>query len=209
MKCIICGAQTIELLDKQFNQIYRECLHCKCVFTNETDYLNEELELDQYSRHNNSIESPGYVEMFDRFLDFVIPESFSGNCLDFGSGPEPVLQTVVGRRGLVCDIYDPYYADEKPEKKYDLITSTEVFEHFYDPLKELTFLSSLLNENGYLAVMTLFINDDIDFQDWWYRRDPTHVTFYNLETFSYLAKRFGFEIVKHNKKNIILLKKSV
>ncbi len=207
MKCIICGKETSELLDKQFNQVYRECPNCKVVFTNPSDYLESELELDQYSRHNNSIESPGYVEMFERFLDFTVPEDFEGKFLDFGSGPEPVLQTVLNRKGFSCDIYDPYYADHTPQRKYDFITSTEVFEHFYDPNKEMEMITRLLNPGGYLAIMTLFINEEIDFQNWWYRRDPTHVTFYHLETFNYLAKKYDLEVIKTNKKNYILFRK--
>jgi hypothetical protein len=55
--------------------------------------------------------------------------------------------------------------------------------------------------------MTLFIKEEIDFQDWWYRRDPTHVTFYHQDTFEHIAECFGLEVVKSNDKNIILLKK--
>jgi hypothetical protein len=207
MKCIICNTETVDLHDKQFDQTYLRCPNCQCVFTNPSDYLNQELELDQYSRHNNSFDSPGYVDMFLRYLDFVIPKDFNGRFLDFGSGPEPVLQQVLQNKGFECDIYDPYYADSLPDKKYDFVTSTEVFEHFYDPLKEIETITKMLNKGGYLAVMTLFIKEEIDFQDWWYRRDPTHVTFYHQDTFEHIAECFGLEVVKSNDKNIILLKK--
>jgi len=208
MKCILCGSNTNELLDKQFNQTYYSCHNCQLTFTDKSDLLSDEGELVQYSRHENSIDNHGYVQMFEDYLDYVLPTDFKGKGLDYGSGPEPVLSILLGRRGIDCDIYDPYYAKEEPfNMKYDLITSTEVFEHFYDPKLEIERIVEMLNPDGYLAVMTLFLNEEIDFQKWWYRRDPTHVTFYKVKTFEYLADKYNMKIQKINNKNIILLKK--
>ena len=74
----------------------------------------------------------------------------------------------------------------------DYIVCSETAEHFYDPHKEFTLLSSLLKTGGTLAVMTFRPNEKTDWSKWWYRTDPTHVNFYKDATFTYMAQNYGF-----------------
>jgi hypothetical protein len=41
--------------------------------------------------------------------------------------------------------------------------------------------------------MTCFQTEDDRFENWQYRRDETHVTFYKEETFRHLADLFGWQ----------------
>lgn len=157
------------------------------------------LEKKEYLRHNNSLACRGYVKMFDDFIDACVlpfhpaPET----SLDFGSGPEPVLATLLERRGLAVDIYDVYFAPDKvyEHNRYDLITATEVFEHLASPLETLRLLARHVKPNGIVVVMTLFHpRDDQAFLDWWYRRDPTHITFFTPRTFQVMAELAGLEV---------------
>ena len=72
-------------------------------------------------------------------------------------------------------------------KKYDFITCTETAEHFYDPFKEFNILNDLLIAGGWLGLMTCFMTDDSLFENWQYRKDPTHVVFYTRETLEVIA----------------------
>jgi hypothetical protein len=146
----------------------------------------------------------------DLIKDFIIPLKIDGKVLEFGSGPGPVLMELLKRNGLDVKHYDPFYYPSKAYQnhQYQLITSTEVFEHFHNPLKEISHLIGLLISGGYLVVMTNFHNNDIEqFKTWWYQRDKTHVVFYHLDTFKYLAEKYGLLIIKTNHKNIIVLQK--
>jgi 2-polyprenyl-3-methyl-5-hydroxy-6-metoxy-1,4-benzoquinol methylase len=120
--------------------------------------------------------------MFEDFIEVAIVPYLKKiqTVLDFGSGPTPVFAELLKRRGLEVDIYDLYYAPKKvyEGKSYDLITSTEVFEHLSQPLEILQLLTEHLKERGYIALMTKFPpKEDEAFLNWWYRRDPTHISF--------------------------------
>ena len=106
------------------------------------------------------------------------------------------------------EIYDPYFFpdDSCLNKQYDFITCTEVAEHFYSPQKEFQKLNSLLGVGGWLGIMTNFYDDSIDFQDWYYRKDPTHVVFYAQETFEFIGSMMSWRI-EIPTKNVVLFKK--
>jgi 2-polyprenyl-3-methyl-5-hydroxy-6-metoxy-1,4-benzoquinol methylase len=168
-------------------------------------------EANEYLRHNNNMESVGYVKMFEDVIEeYIIPLNISKKVLDFGSGPGPVLYQLLMRKGYDTYHFDPFYHNDLSyqNNQYQLITSTEVVEHFYDPLKEFTHLSELLDEDGYLLIMTHIRNISLDeFLNWWYRRDPTHVVFYSIKSLEIIAESVGLKLVQHNNKNIILFQK--
>ena len=133
------------------------------------------------------------------------------NALDFGCGPEPVLKVLLNRLGLEVDIFDLYFFPQEVfiNKKYDLITCTEVFEHLKNPLDTLVLLESLLNENGILAVKTLFHTTCNDFRNWWYRRDSTHICFYSQHTFKWIEDHFNFIIELIDNNSICVFRKKI
>jgi len=218
MKCKLCASENTESIrDLQFDVDYFHCLQCDLIFINPKKVVSVDEEKRQYDLHENTIECEGYVRMFRDFIAIIRREcswifSVSGNiktALDFGSGPGPVLAELLKQESFQVDIYDPIYAPELSGKQYDLITSTEVFEHFKNPIDEIKLLKKHLKKGSILAIMTLFHpQSEADFLNWWYRRDPTHISFYSPETFEFIAERFGFKIVFCDKKRIIILKKS-
>lgn len=134
----------------------------------------------------------------------VLPFAREGKrALDFGSGPVPVLAILLEREyDYQVDIYDLFFSPKKvyEGKKYDLITSTEVLEHLSDPLGAFKLLASLLAPDGIFALMTLLHqNEDDHFLSWHYIREQSHITFYSLETLSYLAAQAGLEMLYSDK----------
>jgi SAM-dependent methyltransferase len=90
--------------------------------------------------------------------------------------------------------YDPFF-HKYPEllnEKYDYIASCEVVEHFHYPDKEFELLKKLLLPNGMLFCMTDIYNPTIDFANWYYKNDPTHVFIYQKETFEWIKTTFNF-----------------
>ncbi len=211
IKCVICGNKTKTIYDPQIIVDYDVCEHCGFIYKQQKHHLPHREEEKRYLRHDNSFENKAYVNMFrDMIEEFVEYLYIKGKVLDFGSGPTPVLKKLLEDMKYDVYDYDFFYNpnQEYKENKYQLIISNEVVEHFSDPMKELRHLVDLLEDGGYLLISTYFrkMNDE-QFLVWWYRRDITHVSFYNMKTFEYLAKELGLEIVKHNNKNTILLKK--
>ncbi len=185
------------------------------IFVPSDYFLSCEEETGRYLEHENNIENEGYVAMFENAIDCV-KNSCSNvrSVLDYGCGYEPVLKTLLEKHGYETDIYDENFFPELDlQKNYDLIISTEAFEHFKYPGKELDQLTSLLSPTGYLAVMTQFYSFKNKttskelFKGWYYKRDPTHIVFYSDQTFDWVAKHYGLKIIFNNNKNFVILQK--
>ncbi len=207
MECKICGALIIVEVDKKGRNTYGFCK--KCMFTEKINKINSEIEKNEYERHNNNSDNIGYVNYINNFLDeAVTPFVKSGLHLDYGCGPGPVLHELMINKGFRSKTYDYYYHHDKnyAEYKYDVITSTEVFEHFYDPLRNIEKILTLLKRGGIISIMTSFVKPADEFYDWWYIRDITHVSFYHLKTFEFIANKYDLEIIYTNNKNIIVLR---
>jgi 2-polyprenyl-3-methyl-5-hydroxy-6-metoxy-1,4-benzoquinol methylase len=213
--CIVCGAKTNTLTDSELTNpepvIYHVCTTCDLITKAPFTHPTHEDEKTLYTHHNNSMENVGYVNMFNRFIATAVdPFITKGDGLDFGSGPGPVLYELLKQKGFNMYHFDPFFNNDTTvlQHTYDLITSTEVFEHLSDPLNTFKQLASMLNDNGILAIMTSFHpKDDTQFLSWWYRRDATHIAFYTENTFHTLLKRTKLKQIYTNHKNIIVFKK--
>lgn len=209
--CKICQGNTIKLIDKQLRITYSVCQECGFIHKDEEYHVDKKEELNQYSLHNNSFESVGYVNIFVNLIkDYILPLKIKGKALEYGSGPGPVLKELLQREGYAVYDYDPFFNNNKEylNYKYELITSTEVVEHFFNPLVEFARLSSLLKHAGYLVITTKLRTMEIDsFLDWWYRRDTTHVSFYTMKSLSIIAKLYNLKIVKTNDIDTIVFQK--
>ena len=198
--CRVCGAVTSEFQHPQSKLQFYYCETCEFVFKSERAIVSAEEEKAEYDLHNNSYEDEGYVNMFREFLEeSVLPLAPSGKAaLDFGSGPEPVLAKVLAEYGYNADIYDLFYSPAKiyQNRKYDLITCTEVVEHLKEPLAYFGLFAALLNEGGIVAIMTRFHPRDQDkFLKWYYHREHTHISFFAPKTMEYMAQRVNLKLI--------------
>ncbi len=204
--CKICRGDTT-LIKKQsrkpeLRRLYWRCLNCDFIFMDDRFILTPEQEISIYENHENSIDDPEYVAYFSRFIEHAIlnhKRTENPVCLDFGSGPEPVLAQILRQQfGWQADIYDKFYAADTTYigKTYDLITSTEVAEHLDDPMHYFRLFKKLLNPGGILAVMTLLHpSDDEAFKRWFYIRDMSHISFYSRRTMQQIAADLDLDIV--------------
>lgn len=209
MNCRLCFGSDLKQIKTE--NIYYYCNRCGLIFLDDKEVLSVKEEIKRYQMHENTHENKGYVSMFESFIENTITpyQKEIKTVLDFGCGPGPVLADLLLKEGYTVDIYDPYFYPEESfkNKTYDLITSTEVFEHLLDPNKELRLLVDHLNEGGYLAIMTSFHPGKEKFVDWFYIWDETHITFYNINTFKWIADKYSLNLVYYNNIKYCLFKK--
>ena len=112
--------------------------------------------------------------------------------LDYGCGPAPTLSALLEERGMPCDNYDPFFFPHLlPGRKYDFIFSTECFEHFFYPGREIPKLLALAKAGGHLIIMTDLWKNPEEFASWSYGRDFTNVSFYHAGTLNWISKHYG------------------
>ena len=210
MNCPVCLGSNTELSNKIEGKEYFRCHTCQVLFLTPKYHLSLEEEKDRYTQHNNEIYDLQYRNFLSALYEPLTQKLRSGmKGLDYGCGPGPALAEMFRENNYIIDIYDPYFFPDKTllERKYDFITCTETAEHFYEANKEFNRLDSLLKEGGWLGIMTNFYNDSINFEDWYYRKDPTHVVFYSKQSFEVIASIMSWS-VEIPANNVVLFSKS-
>lgn len=196
--CRFCGFFTIKDVIVR-DRIYARCERCGGITLNRTQLPDPEAERARYDLHHNSLSDSGYRAWLSSFLE----DTFRGiaahelrgassiqTVLDYGSGPEPALVTLLRERGFDARGWDPYFASREaplPESA-DLVTCLEVAEHFYEPAHSFADLARIVRPSGWLAVGTHII-PEAPFETWWYREDSTHVAFWTETAFELLASQ--------------------
>jgi len=211
MNCHICDKTTESFVHEKTNIKYYHCKACEYIFKSPECYQDFDAQKERYNLHENDEEDAGYRAYFQRFLDFTLPlVEKPKTALDFGCGRTSLLANLLELKGISCDYYDPIYHPNtlNHSKKYELIVSTEVFEHLHQPKEVFESLLERLKEGGYLALQTQFHPNDVeDFKKWYYHQDPTHIVFFHAKTFKVLCEMYGCEFVGDNSKNMVVLKK--
>jgi hypothetical protein len=208
--CPLCSSPEPQLFHEDQLRRYLFCPECDLVFAHPDSYLSREEEFKRYELHENNPEDGGYRSFLEKLYKPMIqhiPGKSAG--LDFGSGPGPLLKMMFEEQGHKMAIYDAYYARDESvfQLQYDFITSTEVVEHLHHPLEELDRLWSCLKPSGTLGIMTGIRLPESDFSSWHYILDETHVIFFSLKTFAWLAERWGAKL-EFVGKTVVLFQKS-
>ena len=210
MSCIVCTSDSVEIFKIIEDKKYWKCNFCLAKFLDESHYLDPIIEKNRYLQHNNRIDDNDYRAFLSR-LSKPLKEKISNGDkgLDFGCGHAPALADMFALDGFDIDLYDPFFFPNKNifSKKYNFITCTETAEHFFDPFKEFNTLDDLLLTDGWLGIMTCFLTKEELFENWHYRRDPTHVVFYAEKTFEVIALRRKWSCEIKTKDIVLFCKK--
>ena len=209
MICPICSGTNVFSFQLIGYIEYFRCKTCLGLFKDPKSRLSPEEEKERYSLHNNDVDDPEYRKFLSKLYDPLIKKlKKESRGLDYGCGPGPALASMLREAGFSVDIYDPYFFPDESyrDKEYDFITCTEAAEHFYEPQKEFNKLDQVLADKGILGVMTNFYEDTINFEDWYYRKDPTHVVFYTVKTLQCIAEERSWK-ADIQSKNVVFFKK--
>ena len=215
--CPLCHSKKLSLfsqfIEKSFGQLnerfYYCCSQCQLIFLRPDLRLSADQEEERYKTHQNSADNSGYTQFLSQILtplQSVISKSDRG--LDFGCGPEPVLVQMMQDSDFQMDYFDPLFFPhtEELKQKYDFLTCTEVLEHVFDLKTFLYKMQSLLRENGVFACMTSLYESSIDFKSWPYRKDDTHVCFFQQETMVFIQKMLNWNLIYQSANKVFIFK---
>ncbi len=208
--CSVCGSNEIRPFMLVGDKYYWTCNICKARILSCKHWLSKKEEFKYYQTHENISSDPAYqrfaAQLALPILDKLILNS-SG--LDFGCGPDSALSAILRQHGHNMTVYDPFFFPDKNslKKTYDFIVCSEAAEHFHQPAKEFKKFNRLLNENGWIGIMTNFQTENARFKNWHYRRDPTHVVFYRKETFEVIGKQFRWTAYFPSR-NVVIFQKT-
>lgn len=196
-RCRLCGHADAAPFASVEGRHYLRCQRCYLTFLSQAQLPDRDEEKRQYDLHQNDPDDAGYRRFLNQLMAPLVTRLKAGaEGLDFGCGPGPALARMLEQADFPMRVWDPIYAedDDALTRRYDFVTCTEVFEHLHRPEREWARLRALVVPGGWLAVMTRFLTDDERFSQWHYRRDPTHVCFWQPRTFDWLARRDGWRV---------------
>jgi hypothetical protein len=126
--------------------------------------------------------------------------------LDYGCGPYSQLSQILEEEVSSATVFDPLFfpKEENVKRQYDVVTCTEVAEHFQHAREDWDQLLGTVKPAGILGIMTQFYHDQINYKDWWYKNDPTHVIFYREETLIYLATKYQLKVLYNDHRSVII-----
>ena len=209
MRCTVCRSFNVQKFGTFDNKLYWQCHLCEAKFLDHRHFLTPAQEKTHYLHHDNKITDLAYRNFLSQ-LKTPLTQMLSKNDvgLDYGCGNGPALADMFYREGFEVALYDPYFFPNKDifEKKFDFITCTETVEHFYRPYQEFTKIDNLLKAGGKLGFLTCFSTNEHAFKNWHYRRDPTHVVFYNEQTFKVISSQRGWDCSVPSK-DVVLISK--
>lgn len=199
MNCPLCG-ETVSVFfpnPRPAACALWHCGPCDFVFKDPSARLGPAEEKSRYDSHRNGDE--GHLNFLRPVVELLAksrPAPARG--LDWGSGPVPALVGLLRKAGYEAEGYDPFFGPfSVPAGLFDFITCTEAIEHFFEPAAELRAMAARLRGGGTLAIQTeIHRGSSLPefFENWYYARDPTHVSFFGERTFTDVFPRFGLHL---------------
>ncbi len=205
MNCTLCDT----ILDKVIDEHYFICHTCGAYVKHKKHYIASIKEKERYELHNNDVHDTRYQIFTSPITNAILKNQIKEQIgLDFGCGTGPVISKQLTEKGYLVVLYDPYFYPnpEYLNNHYDYIFSCEVFEHFHNPKREIEKLVWLLKPKGRLYIMTHLHQPDIDFRNWYYRKDPTHVFIYSRQTIEYIAAKYSLVVEEITERMIVVRK---
>lgn len=194
--CPLCYSSGPTLYFQDKNRDYFQCRYCDLVYVDRNQLLTPDLEKRRYQQHQNTGEDAGYESYLSEICKKILPWlDFGDKGLDFGCGESKLLSQLLTQNAHSADSYDLYfYPDEEVwKRRYDFVVMSEVIEHLRGPRETLQDLKYILNNPGKIFIKTKFLPEDKSkFGDWFYKRDLTHIQFFNSKSINYIKQELGF-----------------
>lgn len=175
-----------------------ECPGCGVIFgTQRMLALSPEALEQEYVEHYSCYNEGNSTESEIRTFDYLNPKP-EGVYLNFGCGKWSKSIEYARENGYQLFGFEPYAKDEKSEyiindvellksMKFDGIISNDVLEHLRYPDKTLSFMSSLLKDNGLMIHTTHCYNYACEYTRF-------HLFFFTGNSLKIIAQKAGLEV---------------
>ena len=206
MNCVLCGSRSSKQIGTG-NRKFFLCSECKLVFVATGERVSISEEQCRYDLHQNTRENPGYVRFLCDIVSVVDGMNLhSPRILDFGSGKEAVLTSILNERGYDCTPYDPLYGYPLTEQGhlFDVIILCEVIEHLRDLPSEIQLLRRIIHQSGSVIIRTQLYDSPEAIARWWYAQDCTHINFFTFVSLKRVALLLGKTLFHTSYKDIFL-----
>lgn len=190
---------------------FYHCPHCEFVFANSLNFLPPEVKRTRYIKAQTNAKQAKLL-LFVQALSSQLSQLNTGQLtgLNFGrSLPDESYDLLASNNHHIFN-YDPFLSEDLGtlRQSYDFVCSYHVIEHFANPRKEWLTLSRLIKPEGWLAISTKILTNLSGFAKWHHKNNPTHVSFYQPQTFQFLADLYGFKLLFATDELILMQKTS-
>ncbi len=200
ISCKVCQGST-SLFYENGRRFFR-CAHCAFIFS--PLKVSREEEEQHYKSQWGLADAETWRSKAEVLLNVILQYNTPKSILDFGSGCGSLTQAfrVLGYPTTPLEpMIHGFLKDQEFKHPFDAIVGIEVIEHLPDPVSELRELEKVLAPGGVMVFSTLMTNAFINhplaqdhFSSWWYKDDPTHVSFFSNQTLDALARLRHYEI---------------
>ena len=208
--CRICHASS-PLFFRDKRSFYK-CPECSLIFT--FDLPGKEAEETHYKNQWATTDTNFWKKQVDVLLQLIDNYRTPKRILDFGSGSGEMTNEFL-KRGYDVTPLEPmthgYLKDQNYSAKFDVVIAVEVIEHLPKPWEELHEIENVLAPGGIVIFSSLLTNSFIDrpdkreqFENWWYKDDPTHVSFFCNRVLQKMADMKNYDIDIFDDKAFVL-----
>jgi hypothetical protein len=204
VNCKICDSETEHLFNKivldKYDVSYFRCKYCGFMQTEKPYWLHEAYESPFSIVDTGLICRPLF---FSKVTENIILKYYqsSARFLDYGGG-NGVFVRLMRDKGYDFYRLDKYAANiyaagfdlldvNEADRKFELLTSVEVVEHFEDPVCGFSEMFSFTND---LLCTTLLqeTSDQADMINWYYLAEFSgqHISFYTKKSMTIMAEKF-------------------
>ena len=208
--CRICN--TSSPVFYQDTRPFYKCPDCFLIFTNQ---LPEKSFEEAHYKSQWKETDPGFwKEQAEAVASYIKNYGDPKRVLDFGAGSGELskeLENMGYQMTTLEPMVDGYLKEQNYPFKFDVVIAIEVIEHLPDVWGELEQIEKVLAPGGIIIISTSLTNrfisapnvDEI-FKDWWYKDDPTHLSFFCNRTLSVMADKRNYDIDIHGDKVFII-----
>lgn len=217
MECKICGQNSKLLFEKKiinkYDIKYYQCQNCEYLFTESPYWLQEayssEISTQDFGLiYRNSYFTPIVRSIIKYFFDKK--KSF----IDYGGG-YGIFVRMMRDSGYDFFRFDTYCKnlfavnfEHTSNRKYELATAFEVFEHLENPMID---IAKILKLSDNIFFSTELQPKDIMLEDWWYIMPESgqHISIYSLKTLTFIANKFNLNLYTNGSSFHLLTPKKI
>lgn len=193
--CRVCDSSSFVVFEN--SRPFYLCKNCGLIFA-DCPLSPEEIKEHYQSQYSIFFDWAGEAKAVLEVVSFVVKPR---KIFDYGSG-SGLFTNALRSMGFEVDNYEPMLHGDFKSKDYnsdyDLIILNEVIEHVEDVMTLFDNVCSVIKSGGIVFISTLMtdtiINESNRFQEhfnnWWYKDDKTHISFFCQLTFEYICSMY-------------------